>query len=143
MRNRSLKGLVMAGLAAVVFLGGFQPATARAANIPYSLSMTPFAGGYVFEGNQHITNKAVYGISAGYNFTEHWGLEATYTFSRRCENHQHQSDRRACRPWRQVSTCMACAPTFSTISSPMGGWFPISPSGEAPCSSLPGHGSNE
>lgn len=53
--------------------------TARAANLPYSMSVTPFTGGYVFEGNQNIADRAVYGISVGYNLSEHWGLEATYS----------------------------------------------------------------
>jgi OOP family OmpA-OmpF porin len=66
-------------VAAVLFLGCLLPVVARAANIPYSLSVTPFAGGYVFEGNQHITDRAVYGASIGYNLDEHWGLEATYS----------------------------------------------------------------
>ena len=65
------------GVAAALFLGCL-PGTARADNIPYALSITPFAGGYVFEGNQHTTNRAVYGVSIGYNLDEHWGLEATY-----------------------------------------------------------------
>jgi outer membrane beta-barrel protein len=80
MRNRvSLAGIALMGMAAVLFLGCFPAGTARAENIPYSLSITPFAGGYVFEGNQHMTDRAVYGVSIGYNVTEHWALEATYS----------------------------------------------------------------
>ena len=63
---------------AVLFLCGLQPSVALAANLPYSLSVTPFAGGYVFEGNQHLTNKPIYGLAAGYNFGEHWAIEAVY-----------------------------------------------------------------
>src|SRR6266567_4818534 len=80
MRNRlPLLGIAMMGVAAVLFLGCFPAGTARADNIPYSLSVTPLAGGYVFEGNQHTTDRAVYGVSIGYNVTENWALEATYS----------------------------------------------------------------
>jgi outer membrane beta-barrel protein len=78
MRNRlPMTGIAMMGVAAVLFLGAFQVGTARAANLPYSLSITPFAGGYVFEGNQKRQDKPVYGISVGYNFTGNWAVELT------------------------------------------------------------------
>lgn len=78
MRNRlPFAGIAMLGVAAALFLGAFLPGAARAANIPYALSITPFAGGYVFEGNQLRQNMPVYGISVGYNFTENWGVEVT------------------------------------------------------------------
>jgi outer membrane beta-barrel protein len=78
MRNRlPFTGIAMMGVAAVLFFGCFFASTARAANIPYALSITPFAGGYVFEGNQRRQDKPVYGVSVGYNFTENWGVEVT------------------------------------------------------------------
>ena len=78
MRKRALSCLIagIMGIAAVLSPAG---GGARAENIPYSLSITPFAGGYVFENNQHMTNRAVYGVSIGYNLSEHWALEATYS----------------------------------------------------------------
>jgi hypothetical protein len=38
---------------------------------PYALTVSPFAGAYVFEGNQNLDNRAVYGLAIGYNFSEH------------------------------------------------------------------------
>ncbi len=67
--------------AAVLLMGMLLPFAARAENKAYSLSLTPFAGGYIFEGNQHRRDSTVYGLSAGYNFTENWALELTGTYS--------------------------------------------------------------
>lgn len=81
MRNR-VPRLVVAGimgLAAVLSLCGFPRGTAQAGNIPYSLSLTPFAGGYVFEGNRNLADRPVYGLAAGFNFTPNWGIEAVYS----------------------------------------------------------------
>jgi OOP family OmpA-OmpF porin len=40
-----------------------------------SFSVTPFAGGYFFEGNQDYKDNITVGLRAGYNFTESLGLE--------------------------------------------------------------------
>jgi outer membrane beta-barrel protein len=40
-----------------------------------SVSVTPFAGGYFFEGNQDYKDNVTIGLRAGYNFTENLGLE--------------------------------------------------------------------
>jgi OOP family OmpA-OmpF porin len=56
----------------------FLPETARSANVPFSLSITPFAGGYLFEGNQNIRNKPVYGLAIGYSLNPNWDIEAVY-----------------------------------------------------------------
>lgn len=46
-----------------------------------SWSVTPFFGGYTFEGNEGIgRTSAVYGLRAGYNFTEHWGFEGFFNY---------------------------------------------------------------
>lgn len=81
MRNRALLLAVtgIVGLAAVLSLCALKPGTAQAGNIPYSLSLTPFAGGYVFEGNRNLADRAVYGLAAGFNFTPNWGIEAVYS----------------------------------------------------------------
>ncbi len=50
--------VVLVGLSVVALLCG----GAQAANIPYSLSIFPIAGGYLFEGSQHF-NRSVFGIS--------------------------------------------------------------------------------
>jgi OOP family OmpA-OmpF porin len=40
-----------------------------------SFSVTPFAGGYLFEGNEDLKETYTVGLRAGYNFTENLGLE--------------------------------------------------------------------
>jgi OOP family OmpA-OmpF porin len=47
---------------------------------PRSFSVTPFFGGYTFEGNENIDTSAVYGLRAGYNFTKHWGVEGFFNY---------------------------------------------------------------
>lgn len=48
---------------------------------PRSFSVTPFFGGYTFEGNENIESpSAVYGLRAGYNFTKHWGVEGFFNY---------------------------------------------------------------
>jgi outer membrane beta-barrel protein len=42
------------------------------------LSITPFAGGYLFEGNQNLRNKPVYGLALGYSLNPNWDFEAVY-----------------------------------------------------------------
>lgn len=66
--------------ATALLLGYLLTPAARAANVPYALSVTPFAGGYVFEGNQKLSNEPVYGLALGYNLSEHWALEAVGSF---------------------------------------------------------------
>ncbi|MDY6855893.1 MAG: OmpA family protein [Thermodesulfobacteriota bacterium] len=38
-------------------------------------TMTPFGGGYTFEGNQNLDDGPAYGLGLGYNFNKHWSLE--------------------------------------------------------------------
>ncbi len=47
---------------------------------PKSFSITPFFGGYTFEGNENISTSAVYGLRAGYNFTKNWGFEGFFNY---------------------------------------------------------------
>jgi outer membrane beta-barrel protein len=46
-----------------------------------SFSVTPFAGGYVFEGNEGLKDTYTAGFRAGYNFTENIGLEGYFSFT--------------------------------------------------------------
>ncbi len=41
-----------------------------------AVSVSPFIGGYTFEGNEDLKTGLAYGIRAGYYFTQNWGLEA-------------------------------------------------------------------
>ncbi|MGD0280687.1 MAG: outer membrane beta-barrel protein [Smithella sp.] len=50
-------------------------ARAQAEVVAGYASITPFAGGYLFESSEGRKNTAIYGLRAGYNFTENWGME--------------------------------------------------------------------
>ena len=46
-----------------------------------SVSLSPFIGGYVFEGNENIRrNNLAVGLRAGYNFTKNWGVEGFFNY---------------------------------------------------------------
>ncbi len=45
-----------------------------------SYSVTPMVGGYLFEGDQNLDHKPVYGVGLGYNFDTHWGAEAVFNY---------------------------------------------------------------
>ena len=43
-------------------------------------SVTPFMGGYTFEGNQDLRSTPIYGLRGGYNFTKNWGVEGIISY---------------------------------------------------------------
>lgn len=45
-----------------------------------TISVSPFVGGYTFEGNENLQTKALTGIRLGYNLTDKWGLEGVLTY---------------------------------------------------------------
>jgi len=45
-----------------------------------SFSVTPFVGGYFFEGNENLKDTYTLGLRAGYNITENVGLEGYFSF---------------------------------------------------------------
>lgn len=47
---------------------------------PGAFSVSPFAGGFLFEGNQDLKHKPVYGLRLGYDFTKNWGAEAVFDY---------------------------------------------------------------
>ena len=63
-----------------ILLSIFHSAPALAEVLPGSYSVTPFVGGYLFEGNQDLEHRPVYGMRLGYNFTSHWGAEAVLDY---------------------------------------------------------------
>jgi OOP family OmpA-OmpF porin len=65
----------------LLFLFGILPPNSFAGNRPWSISISPFAGGYVFEGNQNLNDSPVYGLGIGYNFSEHWALEEVLSWA--------------------------------------------------------------
>lgn len=40
-----------------------------------SFSASPFVGGFLFDGNQDLRHRPVFGARLGYDFTRHWGVE--------------------------------------------------------------------
>jgi OOP family OmpA-OmpF porin len=46
-----------------------------------SFSVTPFVGGYTFDGVQHLETSPIYGLRGGYNFTRNFGVEAVFGFA--------------------------------------------------------------
>ncbi len=48
---------------------------------PSTFSLTPYIGGYTFEGNQHLKTRPVYGLRAGYDFTRNLGVEALFGYA--------------------------------------------------------------
>jgi OOP family OmpA-OmpF porin len=41
-----------------------------------TLSITPYAGGYLFQAKENLKNKPVAGLRLGYDFSRNWGIEA-------------------------------------------------------------------
>lgn len=51
------------------------PQKAQAGNRPYALTISPMAGGYLFEGSQTFKDRPFFSLSVGYNFTDRWAAE--------------------------------------------------------------------
>jgi len=47
---------------------------------PGAFSLSPFVGGFLFEGNQDLKNKPVYGLRLGQDFTKNWGAELVFDY---------------------------------------------------------------
>jgi OmpA-OmpF porin, OOP family len=47
---------------------------------PDSFTLSGIAGGYSFDGTQHLETRPVIGIRGGYNFTEYFGVEALFDY---------------------------------------------------------------
>ena len=47
---------------------------------PGVFSVSPFVGGFWFEGNQDLKHRPVYGLRLGYDFTKNWGAEAVFDY---------------------------------------------------------------
>ncbi|HML79246.1 OmpA family protein [Geobacter sulfurreducens] len=55
--------------------------TAAAENRAGFFSLSPYFGGYTFDGEQHIRTAPTFGIRGGYNLTPTWGVETVFGFS--------------------------------------------------------------
>jgi OOP family OmpA-OmpF porin len=75
-----MKKPYLPGLLLALLLVGAAGGQAWASIRPYALTVSPFAGAYIFEGNQKLDNRAVYGLAVGYNFSEHWAGEAAAAY---------------------------------------------------------------
>jgi OOP family OmpA-OmpF porin len=62
-----------------------------------SVSLTPLAGVRFFEGSQDLRTSAVFGLRAGYNFTENLGLEGFFTYTKT----EIESDA-DWKPWQEI-----------------------------------------
>jgi OOP family OmpA-OmpF porin len=47
---------------------------------PGAYSLSPFVGGFWFEGNQDLDHKPVYGLRLGHDFTKNWGAELVFDY---------------------------------------------------------------
>ncbi|WP_198012362.1 outer membrane beta-barrel domain-containing protein, partial [Desulfosarcina sp. BuS5] len=54
--------------------------TANAENKAGAFTVSPMLGGYIFEDNQDIEEKAAYGLGLGYNIDQNWGLEGMFNY---------------------------------------------------------------
>ena len=74
---------ILKKMAPVLLVSAFLlPLPARAEIKAGSVELSPFAGYNFFENRQNLENSPVYGGRVGYNFTEHFGAEATGEFIR-------------------------------------------------------------
>ena len=65
-------------LAAMLLIALSTPALAEIQ--PGAFSVSPFVGGFLFEGNQELEHRPVYGLRLGYDFTKNWGTEAVFDY---------------------------------------------------------------
>lgn len=84
---RSIKSVISICLM-VCFM--FMARTVAAEIRPGAITLSPFIGGYVFEGNQDLDelangfgdldNELTYGLGLGYHFDEHWAVEGVFNY---------------------------------------------------------------
>jgi OOP family OmpA-OmpF porin len=67
-------------LAFLLLIAFCTPASAQIRPGAYSLS--PFLGGFLFDGNENLKHKPVYGLRGGYDFTKNWGAELVLDYVR-------------------------------------------------------------
>jgi OOP family OmpA-OmpF porin len=71
--GNSMKRILLPLAAMILF--SLCSTTAMAVTKAELFSLTPYIGGYVFDGVQHLKSRPEVGIRAGYNFTDALGLE--------------------------------------------------------------------
>jgi len=81
MKKKFSMGSIMKKMAPVLFISVFLlPLSARSEIKAGSVEVSPFAGFNIFENRQNLDNNAIFGGRLGYNFTNHFGIEATGEF---------------------------------------------------------------
>jgi OmpA-OmpF porin, OOP family len=75
-----MKKFLLLILVPVLFLAML--ACAEAGVTADSISVSPYIGGYSFLGHEHLDTRPVYGVRGGYNFTNHFGIEAVMDYIR-------------------------------------------------------------
>jgi len=45
-----------------------------------AFTLSPFVGGYTFDGAQKLETQPVYGLRLGYNFNKNFGIEGTFSY---------------------------------------------------------------
>ena len=73
--KKILKGIVPGLLLVTLATPGF------AENRQGAATISPFVGGYLLDKGQHEENRPMFGLRAGYNFTENLGAEAMFGYS--------------------------------------------------------------
>src|SRR6185369_2320915 len=69
--NKILPGILLVTLATPGF----------AENLKGAATISPFVGGYVLDKDQREESRPIFGLRAGYNFTENFGAEAMFGYS--------------------------------------------------------------
>jgi OOP family OmpA-OmpF porin len=76
-KERVMKRIIILVSVLIMFVAASGYAQVKAG----SVSITPFIGGYLFEGNQNLEkNNLAVGLRAGYNFTKNWGVEGFFNY---------------------------------------------------------------
>ncbi|ETR74610.1 MAG: Outer membrane porin F precursor [Candidatus Magnetoglobus multicellularis str. Araruama] len=47
---------------------------------PNGITITPYAGWYIFEGNEDYNDRPLYGLGLGYRFSKHWSTELSLSY---------------------------------------------------------------
>lgn len=56
-----------------------------------AFSISPFVGGYTFDGEQHLKTAPVFGLRLGYDLTKNWGVEAVADYLATERTHSDRS----------------------------------------------------
>ena len=92
MKSVFLKGpvskAITVGLLSSVFL---LPLSARAEIKKGSVEISPFAGFNVFQNDQNLKDRFIYGGRVGYNITPNWGIEGSMEFVNTHVNHKSRT----------------------------------------------------